>query len=500
MSVRVRFAPSPTGKLHLGNVRTAIFNYLYARNKGGKFILRLEDTDAERSTEESVKNLISDLKWLGIQWDEGPEVGGNYGPYRQTERYHIYKEHLEKLVKEGKAYPCYCDKESLDRLREEAREKGRNFIYPGTCRNLTEKERKEKEAANIKPSFRLKITPHTVSFNDLIRGNVSIHTDLFGDFIIVRQDLSPTYNFAVVIDDYLMKITDVLRGEDHLSNTPKQIILYDMFGYEKPRFGHFSMILGPDNSKLSKRHGDVSLAAFREKGFLSEALFNALALLGWSDPDEREILKIEELMERFSLDRINKSAAVFDENKFRYINKQHIISLDIKDFAEKAKPYFEKEEIIPKEFDENIQNWFLKLCELIQKRVTLLSDVVSQSKTVFEYDPSAIDDEGRAVLEEEECLKVILAYAVKSENRDLTTREKYIELVNEIKNELKVKGKNLYHPLRLCVSSSMSGPDLDILVPVIEIGASLDLPIKIESSSKRAWRLVNFLREQGYKI
>jgi len=500
MSVRVRFAPSPTGKLHLGNVRTAIFNYLYAKNKGGKFILRLEDTDAERSTEESVRNLISDLKWLGIHWDEGPEVGGSYGPYRQTERYQIYREHLERLLKEGKAYPCYCDKESLDRLREEAREKGHNFIYPGTCRNLTEKERKEKEASGVKPSFRLKITPHTVSFNDLIRGSVSIHTDLFGDFIIVRQDLSPTYNFAVVIDDSLMKITDVLRGEDHLSNTPKQIILYDMFNYEKPRFGHFSMILGPDNSKLSKRHGDVSLAAFREKGFLSEALFNALALLGWSHPEEKEILKIDELVESFSLERINKSAAVFDENKFKYINKQHINSLGVSAFAELARPYFEKENIVPKEFDENVNNWFLKLCELIQKRVALLSEVVSQSKTVFEFDPSSMDDEAKAVLEEEECLKVILSFAVKSENRDLTTREKFIELVNEIKNELKVKGKNLYHPLRLCVSSSMSGPDLDLLVPVIEMGASLDLEVKIENSSKRAWRLVNFLREQGYKI
>ncbi|MCX7830904.1 MAG: glutamate--tRNA ligase, partial [Acidobacteria bacterium] len=471
--VRVRFAPSPTGKLHLGNVRTAIFNYLYARNKAGKFILRLEDTDAERSTEESVLNLINDLRWLGVDWDEGPEVGGDYGPYRQTERYHIYRDHLEKLLKEGKAYPCYCDKDLLDKLREEAREQGKNFIYPGTCRNLTEKERREKEESGIKPSFRVKVSPQTISFNDLIRGNVSIHTDLFGDFIIVRQDLSPTYNFAVVIDDALMKITDVLRGEDHLSNTPKQIILYEMFGYEKPRFGHFSMILGPDNSKLSKRHGDVSLAAFREKGFLSEALFNALALLGWSDPEEKEILKIDELIKRFSLDRINKSAAVFDENKFKFINKQHIMALNVEDFAQMAKQYFEKENIIPAKMGEDIFRWFVKLCELVQKRVALLNEVLVQSKVVFEFEPSAIEDEGKAVLEDEECLKVVLAYAIKSQGRDLTTREKYIELVNEIKNELKVKGKNLYHPLRLCVSSSMSGPDLDLLVPVIEIGASL---------------------------
>lgn len=500
MSVRVRFAPSPTGKLHLGNVRTAIFNYLYAKNRKGEFILRLEDTDAERSTEESVQNLILDLKWLGIEWDEGPEVGGEFGPYRQTQRYDIYLEHLKRLLREGKAYPCYCNKANLDKLREEARAKGENFIYPETCRNLTLDQRFEKEEQGIKPSFRLKVSPQTVSFNDLIRGEVSIHTKLFGDFIIVRQDLSPTYNFAVVIDDALMQITDVLRGEDHLSNTPKQIILYEMFEYKQPRFGHFSMILGPDNSKLSKRHGDVSLNAFREKGFLSEALFNALTLLGWSDPEEKEILKKEELIERFSLERVNKSAAIFDEKKFSFINKQHIIMLDVNNFAEKVKPYFKKENLIPEDMDGEIENWFLKLCQLIQKRVTLLTDAVSQARVVFDFIPSILDDQIKAVFEEEDCLRVILAYAIKSEKRDLTSREKYIELVNEIKNELNVKGKNLYHPLRLCVSSSMSGPDLDQLVPVIEIGSKLNLPVRIESSSKRAWRLISYLRDRGYKI
>ena len=500
MSVRVRFAPSPTGKLHLGNVRTAIFNYLYARNKKGTFILRLEDTDAVRSTDESIEGLIRDLKWLQIEWDEGPIIGGDYGPYRQTERYDIYQNHLKRLLEEDKAYPCYCSSEELDKLREEAKAKGVNFIYPGTCRRLTEKERKERESSGIKPSFRLKVSPHIVSFKDMIRGDVSIHTNLFGDFIIVRQDLSPTYNFAVVIDDSLMRVTDVLRGEDHLSNTPKQILLYEAFGYEKPNFGHFSMILGPDNSKLSKRHGDVSVEAFREKGFIPEGLFNALALLGWSDPEEREILKKDELIERFSLERVNKSAAIFDENKFRYINKQHILSLPLKDFANMIKPYFVKEGLVNENFSEEEEEWFLKVAEIVQKRISLLTEAVEQATVFFHFEPSLVDDEIRAVLQEEDCLKVMLAYAIKAEKRDLTSRENYISLVNEIKNETKVKGKNLYHPLRICVSSSMSGPDLDQLVPAVEIGAKLPLPVKIESTSQRAWRFIQFLREQGYKI
>lgn len=500
MSVRVRFAPSPTGKLHLGNVRTAIFNYLFARKNRGKFILRLEDTDAERSTEESIKSLIYDLKWLGIDWDEGPEVGGDYGPYRQTERYHIYKEHLVRLLNEQKAYPCYCSKEELEKMREEAINKGQNFIYPGICRNLTEKERKEKESKGIKPSYRLKVEPDFVIFNDLIRDEVKIHTNLFGDFILVRQDLSPTYNFAVVVDDALMKITHVLRGEDHLSNTPKQILLYKAFSYQLPLFGHFSMILGPDNTKLSKRHGDVSLSAFREKGFLSEALFNALSLLGWSDPEEREILKREELIERFSLERVNKSAAVYDEKKFIYINKQHILMMELKEFSERIKPYFIEANLLPKEMDDEVREWFLMVSQILKKRISLLSEAVFQASYIYEYNPNIKDDEIKAILEEGSSLEVIKSFAIKSINYDLTKRENLISLINEIKDELNIKGKNLFHPLRICVTSSLSGPDLDLLVPVIEKGSKLKLPKEIESSSQRAWKLIKMLREEGYNL
>jgi nondiscriminating glutamyl-tRNA synthetase len=501
MSLRVRFAPSPTGKLHLGNVRTAIYNWLYARKDNGVFILRIEDTDAERSTDESIKGVLADLKWLGVDWNEGPEAGGAFGPYRQTERYPIYREHLDMLLKEGKAYPCYCSQESLNNAREEAKAKNQNYIYPGTCRRLSDAERKEKESAGIKPSFRLRVTPQLVSFRDLIRGEVAIHTSGFGDFIIVRPDLSPTYNFAVVIDDSLMKVSDVIRGEDHLPNTPKQILLYEAFGYDKPRFAHLSMILGPDGGKLSKRHGDVSVQAFREKGFLPQGLMNGLALLGWSDAEEKEILTVEELKERFDIGRVNKSAAVFDEGKFRHLNKEHIMTLDRKEFAEKILPYFVGTGLVPAgAAGENFDAWMLKLAELVQKRIHLLPEAVEAADSVFHFDPSSMDDESKSMLESDEALKVVLAFAEKSGSADLTTRENYIALINEIKNELKVKGKNLYHPLRLCVTATASGPDLDLLVPVMELGSKLDLPNKIESPSKRAWRFVSYLREQGYSI
>jgi len=501
MSLRVRFAPSPTGRLHLGNVRTALYNWLHARKHGGTFILRIEDTDAERSSDESIAGVINDLKWLGIDWDEGPEKGGSFGPYRQTERYHIYGEHLERLLAEGNAYPCYCSQEELDAAREEARAKGQNFVYPGTCRRLTGQQRREKEGAGIRPSFRLKTTPRHVDFKDMIRGDVSIHTSLFGDFIIVRPDLSPTYNFAVVIDDSLMKVSDVIRGEDHLPNTPKQILLYEALGYDRPRFAHLSMILGPDGGKLSKRHGDVSLQAFREKGFLPEGLMNGLALLGWSDPEEKEVLAPDELRSRFDISRVNKSAAVYDENKFRHLNKEHIMAMPLERFASKVSPYFSEKGLLPaSSIGAEYDGWLLKLAEVVQKRIHLLPEAVEAASPLFRFDPASMDDESRAMLEPEDARRVALAFAEKADSRDLTTKDGYLALINEIKNELKVKGKNLYHPLRLCVTAAPSGPDLDLLVPVMELGSKLNLPSKIEPPSKRAWRFIAYLREQGYKI
>lgn len=492
--IRVRFAPSPTGHLHLGNVRTALFNWLYARNAGGTFILRLEDTDAERSTEESVRSVLEDLRWLGLAWDEGPEVGGPFGPYRQTERYETYREFLDRLLAENKAYPCYCTSEELDAGRRDAIASQRTFIYPGTCRFLTPAERAAREAAGCRPSYRLKLQPHTVSFRDLVRGPVSIHTSQFGDWILVRPDGSPTYNFAVVVDDALMQITHVIRGEDHLSNTPKQIALYEALGLPLPEFAHLSMILGPDGGKLSKRHGDVSVDAFRAKGFLPAALVNGLALLGWSDATGEEVLDPDDLPRRFSLDRVNKSAAVFDEAKFRHLNREHLKKMDDARLLELLRPILEPAGRWPREAgNKDAIAWFAALLPLLRNRLEVLPDALSITAPLFRFAPDAIDEEALAILREPDAPGVIRAFAAKAREVDLGIPGSYRELAGVLKSETGVKGKALFHPLRLAITAAAQGPDLEALVPLLAIGAKLDLPSPILSPADRAARIAAML-------
>ncbi|MCI4398570.1 MAG: glutamate--tRNA ligase [Acidobacteria bacterium] len=488
--VRVRFAPSPTGHLHLGNVRTALFNWLFARREGGTFILRIEDTDAERSTQASVDSVLEDLRWLGFDWDEGPEAGGSYGPYRQTERYGLYSRYAKQLLDEGKAYRCYCTQEELDAQRQAARDAGRPFIYPGTCRFLTEKERQEREEKGIKPALRLKVQPKTVAFRDIVRGPVSIHTNAFGDWILVRPDGSPTYNFAVVVDDSLMKISHVIRGEDHLSNTPKQILLYEAFGFPLPQFAHLSMILGPDGSKLSKRHGDVSVDAFREKGFLPQALDNGLALLGWSDPDGIEVFDLSALMGRFGLDRVNKAAAVFDAAKFRHLNREHLKKMSEEELLAVTRPYLERASRLPEgELNPEVKAWALSLAPLLRERMEVLSDAVSATDPLFVFDPASMDDEARAILAEPDASRVIKAFLAKAKQADLARPGAYRALVLEIKDELKVKGKALFHPIRVALTCAASGPELEMLVPMLAAGARLSLPTPILGPVERCERI-----------
>lgn len=492
--IRVRFAPSPTGHLHLGNVRTALFNWLYARNLGGTFILRLEDTDAVRSTEESVRSVLEDMRWLGLNWDEGPEVGGPFGPYRQTERYGTYREVLGRLLAQNKAYPCYCSSEELEAGREEAKAAQRTFIYPGTCRFLTADQRAAKEAEGKKPSYRLKLQPHTVSFRDLVRGPVAIHTNQFGDWILVRPDGSPTYNFAVVVDDALMQVTHVVRGEDHLSNTPKQIVLYEALDLALPEFAHLSMILGADGSKLSKRHGDVSVDAFRAKGFLPGALVNGLALLGWSDASGEEVLDPVELPKRFSLDRVNKSAAVFDEAKFRHLNREHLKKLDDAALLALLKPLLEPAGRWPKQ-DEGAAAaaWLAGVAQLMRNRAEVLLDVVTVTEPLFHFAPEAMDDEARAILAEADAPKVIRAFAEKAAGCDLALPGAYKELAGALKTETGVKGKSLFHPLRLAITAAGHGPDLESLVPLLALGSRLEFPSPILGPADRAARIAALL-------
>ncbi len=489
--VRVRFAPSPTGHLHLGNVRTALFNWLFARQQNGTFVLRIEDTDAERSTQASVDSVLQDLKWLGLDWDEGPEAGGSFGPYRQTERYDLYARYAQKLLGEGKAYHCYCSHEDLEAGRQAAREAGRPFTYPGTCRFLGDQERLEREARGIRPSLRLKIQPKNVSFRDLVRGPVSIHTNAFGDWILVRPDGSPTYNFAVVVDDALMQITHVIRGEDHLSNTPKQILLYEAFGFPVPRFAHLSMILGPDGGKLSKRHGDVSVDAFREKGFLPQALDNGLALLGWSDPDGIEVFDLSSLRGRFGLDRVNKAAAIFDAAKFRHLNREHIKKLGDEELLSEARPCLEKAGRLPQgEMDPRVKDWALSLSQLLRERMEVFSDAVAATDPIFVFSPGSMDGEARAILKEPDAAKVISAFLKKARETDLAVPGAYRAAVLGIKEELKVKGKALFHPIRVALTCAASGPELEMLVPILASGARLSLPSPVLGPAERCEKVL----------
>ncbi len=329
MSVRVRFAPSPTGHLHVGGVRTALYNQLFARGRGGAFVLRIEDTDAARSTEESVRTILDSLRWLGLEWDEGPDKSGPYGPYFQSERRGRYRLHADALRAAGRAYPCYCTADELEARRAAGPERGAAG-YDGRCRRLDDAARAALAAEGRAPALRFAHDPAgETAWDDVVRGRVTFPNEVLDDFVLMRSDGLPTYNFACVVDDHEMDITHVIRGDDHISNTPRQILLYDAFGWARPVFAHVSMILGSDGARLSKRHGATSVEAFRDLGYVPEALVNFLALLGWSPGDDREVLTLAELEREFRLERVIASPAVFDLQKLEWMNAQHLKRLDL---------------------------------------------------------------------------------------------------------------------------------------------------------------------------
>ncbi|WP_456426451.1 glutamate--tRNA ligase [Desulfurobacterium sp.] len=464
MSVRVRFAPSPTGFMHVGNARTALFNYLFAKHNNGTFILRIEDTDTERHSEEAVKVIYEALKWMGLDWDEGPEKGGNYGPYRQSERKEIYKKYIELLKEKGLVYECFCTKEELDAMRQEQLSKGLPPRYTGKCRHLTEKEKEKLRAEGRKPVLRFKVPiGKTVTWKDLVKGTISISSEqLGGDFVIVRSNGMPVYNFVVVIDDALMKISHVIRGEDHISNTPKQILLYEALGFEAPEFAHLPMILGEDRSKLSKRHGSTSVAEFKEKGYLPEAFTNFLALLGWYPKDGKEILSMEELIERFDIKDVNSSPAIFNFEKLNWMNKEYIKSYDIKKLTKLIIPYLEEAGYEVEKFD---FDWLTKVVEATRDYFTLLSDAPTYMET-FLKDEFEIEKEALNFMNEER-LNVVKHFVEKVYQLDELNAETFKKAVKETGKELKAKGKNLFMPIRIALTGKMKGVELDILVSLL---------------------------------
>ncbi|ADQ06263.1 glutamyl-tRNA synthetase [Caldicellulosiruptor hydrothermalis 108] len=467
MEVRTRFAPSPTGHLHIGGARTALFNYLFAKRYGGKFILRIEDTDLERSSIESEKVIIESLRWLGIEWDEGVEVGGPYGPYRSTERVDIYKKYVDVLFEKGYAYYCYCTEEELEAQRQELLSKGQMPRYTGKCRNLTDEEKRKLEAEGRKPTVRFKV-PEGVKIvvHDLVRGDVEFLSDDIGDFVIVKSDGIPTYNFAVVIDDHLMKISHVIRGEEHLSNTPRQILIYNALGFELPQFAHVSLILGKDRTKMSKRHGSTWVEQYKEQGYLKEGLINFLALLGWSPPEDKEIFDMEYLIENFSLERVSKNPAIFDIDKLNYINSQHIKLKSLDELTQMCIPYFVEAGYIKEDEAQSKFEWLKKIVKSVYEGLDYLSQIKDRVDIFFNNEVKIEEDEAKEVLKWEHVKDLINVFENKVTQLSELTPEAIKLLFKEIQKETGYKGKNLFMPIRVVLTGKTHGPEL---VEIIEI-------------------------------
>ncbi len=474
-SIRVRFAPSPTGLLHIGGARTALYNYLFAKQNTGVFVLRIEDTDEERSTTESVNSIINGLKWLGITWDEGPEVGGQYGPYFQMERYkqEIYQKYVNQLLNSGHAYYCYCTPEELELQRADAMRRKIPPKYNGQCRELTPDECKQKEQNGRKSVVRFK-TPKDgkTTFVDLIRGDVVFENGLIDDFVIRKTSGIPTFNFAVVIDDYLMKITHVLRGDDHISNTPRQMLVYQSLGFEVPNFAHFPMIHGSDGTRLSKRHGAVDVVEYKTKGYLPETMNNYLALLGWSTEDSQQIFSMKELIEKFNLNRCGKCSAKFDSEKLIWMNGVYIRNLNvdeiIKRIVDKESCIYDwAKEIGLADSDKKSEKYkYIKnLISAEHDKIKLLTDIPNLLNFFIKditdlklkmYDETAVSK----VLQKSE-VKEILAdiYKLLEKHEDFSVQS-LENVVRNYANEKKIKPGVVFHPLRVAVSGKTQGPGL----------------------------------------
>jgi glutamyl-tRNA synthetase len=474
--MRLRFAPSPTGHLHVGNARTALFNWLLARGSGATYILRIEDTDRERSSPASEAAILEDLRWLGLGWDEGPDVGGRFGPYRQSERTAVYHEHAQRLLAAGRAYCCFCTPEQLETDRAQALARGDRPGYLGRCRGLSADEVRQRRAAGMPAAIRFAIPPGPdVTFEDRVRGPVTFSRDVMGDPIIVRSDGQPAYNFAVVVDDALMRVTHVVRGEDHISNTPRQALIYDALGYPQPVFAHLSLVLGPDHTPLSKRHGATSVAEFRARGFLPEALVNYLALIGWSPGGNQEILPLPELAKRFALEQVGRTAGVFDLDKLSWINRHYL---------REAEPDRLAGLILPRltaahtgEPDGRARSYVAaSVVPLIAGAVNRLDDAPARVAFLFDdVTEAALDRPGvREELVRAEIRGVVRSLAEVLEGTDrLIDRERFRAATARVREQTGQKGRALFHTVRIVLTGQADGPELDLAVPAIDRGAEL---------------------------
>lgn len=492
--VRVRFAPSPTGFLHVGNARTALFNWLFARQKNGAFILRVEDTDVERSAAEYEERLVADLRWLGLEWDEGPDVGGRYGPYRQSQRLVVYAPYTLQLLEEGKAFYCFCPPEVLEKERRKAIASGEMPVYSGKCRSIPLGAARQRLEDGEPAVVRLK-TPDegAVTYHDLVRGDVSFDLKLIGDPVLVRSNGQPAYNYAVVIDDSLMQITHVIRGEDHISNTPRQLLTYEALSLEPPEFAHLSMVMGQDNTRLSKRHGATAVDQFEKDGVLPSALFNYLALLGWAHPEEKEVLAKDELVKMFSLGKVSRSAAIFDYNKLHWLNRQHMKFLSPGEKAGRAYAHLRDAGYLPREMSDKHWEWLERAVEDLIEGVDRFSDLPGKFTPLFDFRGEDLDEEARGILQTECGQKVVALLAAKMSHTEEFNYDVFASLSQEIKIETCCTGKDLFHPLRVALTARTSGLKLDRFIPLVEGGARLDFPKRIKSCAQRVREILDVM-------
>ncbi|HHV62950.1 MAG TPA: glutamate--tRNA ligase [Firmicutes bacterium] len=465
--VRVRFAPSPTGHLHIGNAHTGLFNWLFARHNGGKFILRIEDTDLERSYAESEKLILEDLKWLGLDWDEGVDIGGPYGPYRQTERLELYRQYAQRLLDEGHAYLCYCTPEELEMERKAALDRGEAPRYGGRCRELTEARRAELERQGRRPAVRFRVPDEVIVVNDLIRGPIEFDSKTIGDFVIMKCDGVPTYNFAVVVDDVHMKITHIIRADEHVANTPRQILLYEALGLPLPKFAHISMILGPDRTKLSKRHGATSVFHYRQAGYLPDAVVNYLALLGWSPENGEEVLTREELVKQFSLDRVGKSPAVFDIAKLNWLNGVYIRQADLKSLTGMAIPYLKNAGLVSEPVTGERFDWLMDVVDSVRGYLDNLSQIPEHAG-VFFGDRIDIDDgKARKIISDPETSRVLNLFIKELESLEPFDREAIHTMLLKMPAQLGLSVRKTLMPVRVALTGTTAGPELPNVIFIL---------------------------------
>jgi len=488
---RLRFAPSPTGSLHLGNARTALFNWLFARREGGAFVLRIEDTDTEREQEGSEAGIVADLRWLGLDWDEGPDRGGPFGPYRQSERSDSYRAAADRLLASGLAYPCFCTDDVLEADRAAQRAANRPPRYSGRCRAAAADEARTR-AAREPHAVRFRIPEPsrtagalTVSFVDRLRGRIEFPLVELGDPVLLRRDGRPTYNFAVVVDDAAMDMTLVLRGDDHLSNTPRQVLLFEALGHAVPEFAHLPMVRGPDGERLSKRHGATSVAECRRNGFPPEAVVNAIALLGWSPPGDRVVYTLEEMKAEFDLARVSRSPGIFDPAKLDWISGQHIHQMPEERVAREVAPYLAAAGRLPDDALARDPAWMRDLGAMLRGAIERFDQAPERTAGLFFAGGWPADAAAREAFAAPAARAVVEGLERRAKDTVPLDRERWKALLDAVKAESGAKGKALFQPIRAALTGSVAGPELDQLVPLAARGASI-FPDRIAPIDRRA--------------